>query len=87
MSKRTPLLAVLRYAVLALGLVLAGLGLAVTRRVYEADSAGWGMQVFQDISDRQLTIDATFGGVARRDGRLVSTYDRTDTRGKRACPT
>jgi len=39
------------------------------------------------ISELQLVIDSTFGGVVRRAGELWSTYDRTVARGKRSCPT
>ncbi len=42
---------------------------------------------FEEISDFQLTIDATFTGVEYRDGALYSTYDRAAPPTKRLCPT
>ena len=58
-------------------------------KVYDQDDefAGFGMVTFNKISDIQLVIDATFTGVVRRDGTLYSTYDRSQPRGKKACPT
>ncbi len=56
-------------------------------KVYDADAAEFGIAAFDRITDRQLVEDATFGGVARQEGRLYSTYDRTVERGKKACPT
>lgn len=41
----------------------------------------------QTISEAQLVIDATFTGVLRKDGRLMTQYDRTKPGGRRACPT
>ena len=61
--------------------------------------AGFGMLTFQMISEAQLTVDATFSGTVRKadtiegDGeshkvyRLFSTYDRSQPRGKKLCPT
>ncbi len=46
-----------------------------------------GFAPFEPISEYQLIIDATFTGVARRDGHLYSTYDRAAPPQKRACPT
>ena len=62
------------------------IGLLRGHKVYEAGAAGFGLLSFQRIAERQLVIDATFSGVLRRGVRLHSTYDRTVTRGKRACP-
>ncbi len=41
----------------------------------------------ETISEIQLVEDATFAGVRRIQGRLMSTYDRSKPRGKRLCPT
>jgi hypothetical protein len=43
--------------------------------------------VFLRVSEWQMTIDATFQGVDRQNGRLVSTYDRLAGGVKRPCPT
>jgi len=51
------------------------------------DMEEFGIPVFLKISERQMTIDATFQGVDRRDGRLISTYDRLAGGVKRPCPT
>ncbi|MBU1692433.1 MAG: hypothetical protein KKC51_00550 [Verrucomicrobia bacterium] len=75
------------WTVLAGALVLIVLGLARTHKVYAADSEEFGILVFERIPDRQLVVDATFSGVLRRDGRLFSTYDRSEIRGKQTCPT
>ena len=75
------------WIVLAVSLVLAGIGLARTHKVYVADSEEYGIRVFERIPDRQLVVDAPFSGVLRREGRLFSTYDRSEVRGKQACPT
>lgn len=39
------------------------------------------------MRDWQLVRNATFTGVTRRDGRLCLTYDPSQNRGKRSCPT
>ncbi|MBP7829228.1 MAG: hypothetical protein KA248_04850 [Kiritimatiellae bacterium] len=75
------------WAVLAAALVLVGVGWLRSHKVYAADSEDYGILVFERIADRQLVVDATFSGVLRRDGRLFSTYDRSQVRGKQACPT
>jgi len=43
--------------------------------------------VEMQIGDRELVRNATFTGVARRDGVLVLTYDPATATGKQACPT
>ena len=70
--------------VLALLCVVAGSRRAV--KVYDRDTADFGLAAFRRISDRQLVIDATFSGVLRKGTKLYSTYDRTQPRGKRTCP-
>ena len=58
-------------------------------KVYDDDemSRQFGLFTFQTISEAQLTIDATFTGTTRKEGRLFSTYDRSQPHGKKACPT
>ncbi len=70
---------------LALGLIV--FGYCQKHKVYEPDSGEFGILIFDRISDVQLTIDATFTGVVRKGKRLYSTYDRSEPRGKRKCPT
>ncbi len=76
-------------AALVLALTLLGAGLTMTRKVYEHESGEdeFGMLIFHRIPERTIVEDATFGGVRRIDGKLVSTYDRTAGGGKRPCPT
>ena len=72
---------------LMVSFVLLGIGALRKRNVYDPEGEKRGVEVCDPISDRQMTIDATFSGVERRDGRLFSTYDRTVKRARRACPT
>ena len=78
------------WALLAFSLLCIAFGFVYRRQIYDvpdAVSAALGEFSHRKISDRDLTIDATFSGVKREDGRLWSTYDRTVKAGKRACPT
>lgn len=70
--------------VTAILLMIIGAGRSV--KVYERDTDAFGVDAFQRISDRQLIIDATSTGVSREGAKLYSTYDRTQPRGKQACP-
>ncbi len=58
-----------------------------THQVYDESTEEYGLRSFTRISDAELVEDATFSGVERLDGRLYSTYDRSEPRGRRACPT
>ncbi len=69
----------------AVMLLLAG-GLR-THKVYDDSGEEFGLLPFIHISDATLIVDATFSGVKRSGGRLYSTYDRSEPRGKRTCPT
>ena len=71
--------------ILACAFLLAG---AVLRhKVYDAEADDFGVPAFLRISERQLVIDSTFSGVERKGDRLYSTYDRSQPRAKRSCPT
>lgn len=74
--------------VLSLALLL-GAGFRSYRVDYPqaADMKELGIPVFLRVSERQMTIDATFHGVDRQNGRLISTYDRLAGGVKRPCPT
>ena len=75
------------WALLAAALaMLLGAGFK-TYRVYDPTIDDFGIPTFLRVSERQMTIDATFHGVDRRDGRLITTYDRLAGPGKRPCPT
>jgi hypothetical protein len=39
------------------------------------------------LTEAQLVENATFAGVARREGKLYFTYNPLEQRGKRSCPT
>ena len=71
--------------VVAVGLLTYGF--MHSHKVYDKDTESFGIVSFVRISEADMIVDATFSGVTRRDDRLFSTYDRTETRGKRACPT
>ncbi len=68
-------------------LALIGFGAWRTHKVYDPVTEEFGIVAFQRISDRELVVDSTFGGVRRDKGLLYTTYDRTQPRGKQACPT
>jgi hypothetical protein len=74
---------VLLAAALAL---LLGAGIK-SYKVYDPTVDDFGIPTFLRVSERQMTIDATFHGVDRIDGRLTTTYDRLSGPGKRPCPT
>ena len=73
--------------VLVVALVFLVVGNVRVHKVYDAEAEEWGLVAFIKISERQLVEDATFSGVARRAQKLYSTYDRTQPRGKKVCPT
>ena len=75
-------------AILITGVVLIIVGIAAIKRpIYQPLTTGYGMLTYEQIGDRQMTVDATFGGITRQDGRLYSTYNRSQQRSKLACPT
>ncbi|HOH28571.1 MAG TPA: hypothetical protein PLC40_02755, partial [Candidatus Hydrogenedentes bacterium] len=71
--------------VMALLLLLAG-GMR-SYKVYDRSGEEFGLLTFTSVSDLDLVIDATFSGVERKGDRLYTTYDRSEPRSKRACPT
>ena len=73
--------------VLLLAVALLAFGMMKNHKVYDADSDDFGMLTFRKISDSNLIVDTTFSGVTRKDDKLFSTYDRSETRAKRKCPT
>lgn len=74
-------------AVLVASLVFLGIGSVRQFDVLDQKADLFGARTRRRITESQLNIDATFGGVERRDGKLYSTYDRLAVRGKRACLT
>ena len=76
-----------RMAVLLVAIVLIGAGVLRQHKVYDADSADFGMLMFHRIREWDLIVDTTFTGIVRQDGKLHATYDRSAPRSKRACPT
>ena len=71
--------------VIALALLLAGSSRSL--KVYDTDTEEFGILTFNRINERQLVIDTTFHGIARKGEKFYSTYDRSQARGKRPCPT
>jgi hypothetical protein len=78
---------VIAAAVLIVALALLLAGSIRTHKVYESDTEEFGLLTFYRINEFQMVVDTTFHGVAREDDRLYSTYDRSQPRGKSACPT
>ncbi len=83
-------------AVLIIAVVMIITGMNRTHKVYNQKDSGafegfnllGNLEIHRKISEKQLIIDATFGGVERGDeGKLYSTYDRSKPVGKRKCPT
>ena len=75
---------------LAAALALLAAGAFRRHALYDSGAAEFGIaSVATNIAERAMVIDATFSGVERRaDGRLYSTYDRTQPLGaKKPCPT
>jgi len=88
--KRTERIRLIIGAVLgAAAIALIVVGAMRTREVMEFDEIAAEAEIFipETISEKDLVIDATFSGVVRRNGMLLSTYDRSQPRGKQACPT
>lgn len=78
---------VIAVAGLLVALALLLMGSMRTHKVYESDTKEFGLLTFHRISEFQMVVDATFHGVAREGDRLYTTYDRSQPRGKSACPT
>jgi hypothetical protein len=78
---------IIAIGLLAAALACLGAGAVVTHKVYDAGTADFGIVAFTRISEGQLVIDTTFGGAERKGEKLYSTYDRSQVRGKRSCPT
>lgn len=78
---------VLTVVVLIVALALLLVGSMRTHKVYESDTEELGLLTFYRINEFQMVVDSTFHGVAREGGRFYSTYDRSQPRGKSACPT
>ena len=73
--------------VLALSAVFIAAGFFKQRKVYEQTADEFGIRNYHKVKDYELVIDTTFGGVTREGDRLFTTYDRSEQRGKRKCPT
>jgi len=75
--------------VLVLSLACIGWSFARQFSVYEEDVGLDDFAFFEEIPERVLASDATFSGVFRSKvtGRLISDYDRSQPRGRTACPT
>jgi len=74
-------------AALLAAVLFPAAGSARPHKVFDPGATDFGLVTFHRISDRQMVIETTFSGVARRGARLHLTYDRAETRGKKACPT
>lgn len=72
---------------LAIAIALMVVGSVRKRKVYDSDAGEFGILTYHRLDDWQLVVETTFTGVARKGKRLYSTYDKTEPRAKRACPT
>jgi hypothetical protein len=72
---------------LLVALALLGVGMRSEHKVYDPTVEEFGLVAFERISETELVIDSTFGGVRLDKDHLYTTYDRTQAQGKRACPT
>jgi hypothetical protein len=75
--------------VLVLSAGMVAYSLAREYRAYREDRPAGDLVFFDTISEAVLVEDSTFAGVMRSEktGRLISTYDRTQPKGRPACPT
>ena len=75
--------------VVILSLAMIALSFARSFPVYEEDLSADEFAVYEDIPEYELTSDATFAGVrvSSLTGRFITTYDRSQPRGRKACPT
>lgn len=87
MIKKRDYKKIIAAAGVVVALVLLVLGSIRTHKVYESDTEEFGLLTFYRISEFQMVVDSTFHGVSRENDRLYSTYDRSQPRGKTACPT
>ena len=55
--------------------------------VVTLQSAGADTPEYEPLAEYLLVQDATFSGTLRKDGRLVTAYDRSLPVGKQTCPT
>ncbi len=79
---------ILGISVLILALVFLLAGMRRSVKAYEPGTDEFGILAYQQVPERVLVEDATFGGITRKNGRVYSTYDRSAPKqGKRACPT
>jgi len=70
---------------LALGFLAVGAGR--THQVLSTEVEDFGVPTYERIPDWQMIIDTTFSGVIRDGAELYSTYDRSQPRSKKKCPT
>ena len=81
----------LMIGILVVVLSLGAIAYSFARKfpVYEEDLDPEEFAIYEEISEGDLVYDATSSGIFRSEktGRLVSTYDRSQPRGRQACPT
>lgn len=75
--------------VLIAGLALMGFSFLRKVPVYDEDLASDEVAFYEETSEIDLTEYATFSGVVRSGttGRLIINFDRSQPRGRAACPT
>lgn len=88
MIDRRPKSIALSALVLLIAIAFLIIGAARSYKVYEPNMQDFGIEVFETASEGQLINIATFGGVKREHGKLISTIEPgAAPTGRRACPT
>lgn len=78
---------ILLWSALSAAVILLAVGLSRTHPVFPRGISSINPSNAVSVSESQLVVDATFGGVTRQSSNLVSTYERADEQGKQPCPT
>jgi hypothetical protein len=68
-------------------LLLLAVGGTRQHKVFDPATEEFGIIAFERISEGAFIVDTTFGGVRLDQDKLYTTYDRSQARGKQACPT
>lgn len=74
-------------ATLLLAIVLIIMGARGEHTVFTGKHDEFGQELKSEISDREMVVQTTFGGVLREDGRLQTRGGEIEKAGKKACPT
>ena len=73
--------------ILILSIIILVAGYLQTYKVFDEEMNEFNIPVFYKVSEKELIIDSTFGGVTRKNSKLYTTYNRNIKQSKRPCPT